>query len=38
VIADVAPEPKTAEDVKKLYKNTTQGIEASDFVKQVLDK
>jgi Phage-related protein, predicted endonuclease len=38
VIADVAPEPKTAEDVKKLYKNTTQGIEASDTVKQVLDK
>ena len=38
VIADVAPEPKTAEDVKKLYKQTTQGIEASDNVKQVLDK
>ena len=38
VIADVAPEPKTAEDVKKLYKQTTQGIEASDTVKQVLDK
>jgi predicted phage-related endonuclease len=36
VIHDVQPEPRSAEDVEKLYKQTTQGIEAGKQVQRLL--